>query len=66
MLTDYELGVSRLISVKAHLFLDTVFAFAMFSLPLLLAMSPELRVFSYTIVALALALTVATRTHTFD
>jgi hypothetical protein len=61
LLTDYELGLIRVLRIRFHLLLDGVFAVARFLLPPLLALPQYARGPIYVIGFLALALAFVTQ-----
>ena len=63
LLTDYELGIVRVLRVRFHLLLDAVFGLAMLTAPSLLDLPKAASAVSYAVGILALILTATTRTQ---
>ena len=63
LLTDYELGIVRVLPVRIHLLLDAVFGLAMLTAPSLLYLTEAASAVSYAIGVSALILTATTRTQ---
>jgi hypothetical protein len=61
LLTDYELGLVRVLRVRFHLLLDALFGVAMLAAPTLLHLPDDFRIPVYAIGVLSLLLCVTTR-----
>ena len=61
-LTDYELGITRMMPMRAHLFLDALFGVAMFVLGSIVAGGSNLAWICYAIGIAAVILSVVTKT----
>ena len=61
-LTDYELGVTRMMPMPVHLFLDALFGVAMFVLGSIVAGGGNIAWIFYTLGAAAIILSVVTKT----
>src|ERR1700710_1283596 len=61
LLTDYELGLVRVLRIRFHLLLDALFGLAMLAAPALLRLPGETGVPVYVIGALSLLLSVTTK-----
>lgn len=61
LLTDYELGLVRILRIRFHLLLDALFGVAMLSAPTLLNLPIDSRVIVYVIGALSILLSFTTK-----
>lgn len=60
LLTDYELGLARVLRIRLHLLLDALFGLAMFAAPTLLDLPHDSRIPVYVIGVLSLFLSLTT------
>jgi hypothetical protein len=61
LLTDYELGLVRVLRIRFYLLLDALFGYAMLASPLLLRLPDNSRILVYVIGLLSLFLSFTTK-----
>jgi hypothetical protein len=61
LLTDYELGLVRVLRIRFHLLLDALFGLAMLAIPMLLHLPNDSRIPVYVIGVLSLLLSLTTK-----